>query len=98
MFKKKKKKGYSLQADVSQSLFNTLICQSVNKDQFPLIKEKTFLSLKKIHLCSPCFVLSVIYFFFFVTDRVILGKLENGCRGMCEPVQCSKQTPLKISK
>jgi len=26
------------------------------------------------------------------------GKLGNGCRGVCEPVQCLKQTPLKISK
>lgn len=26
------------------------------------------------------------------------GKLENTCRGVCEPVKCLKQTPLKISK
>lgn len=26
------------------------------------------------------------------------GKLENVCRGVCEPVQRLKKTPLKISK
>lgn len=56
-----KKVGCSLKADRSQSFFNTLFCQSGSKDNYPLIKDKTFLSLKKIHLCSPYFVLYVLF-------------------------------------
>lgn len=88
-----KEVGYSLKADRSQSLFNTFFCQSVSKDNFTLIKD-VFKSEKNPPMlslfCSLCTFLPLTEDYW--------GKMENVCRGVCEPVQCLKQTPLKISK
>ena len=66
-----KKVPCTLKADRSQSFFNTLFCQNLSKDNFPLIKDKTFLSLKKSTYALPLLFYVLLW---QRTGRGLLGK------------------------